>query len=45
VISSVTSSVVLPGVVGPESIPFIMAILVAAFVISSVHDRLKKKNK
>jgi hypothetical protein len=38
-----TDLVVLPGTVGKESVVFIIVILVAVFVISSLYDRLKKK--
>ena len=41
---SVTNAV-LPGTIGPESLPFIFAILIIAFVVSTLLDRRKKRKE
>jgi hypothetical protein len=41
--SLLDNAVVLPGTMGPESLPFIMGLLVLVFVAASLHDRWKKR--
>ena len=44
--SSLSNAVVLPGTMGPETLPFIIGLLVVVFVIATLLDmRKKKKNK
>jgi len=37
------NAVVLPGTMGPESLPFIIGLLVLVFVAASLHDWWKKR--
>jgi uncharacterized membrane protein YoaK (UPF0700 family) len=44
--SLLTNAVVLPGTMGPESLPFIIALLVIVFAAATLNDmRKKRKNK